>query len=41
MRANKVKWLMTVVAIIIVTISAKADDLQITSFGGNGELVFN
>jgi len=41
MRANNVKWLMALVAVIVVTISVQADDLVIKSFGGNGELVFN
>jgi len=41
MRVNNIKWIMALVAVIVVTISAKADDLEITSFGGNGELVFN
>jgi formylglycine-generating enzyme required for sulfatase activity len=41
MRTRNLKWVMALVAVIVVTISARADDLQITSFGGNGELVFN
>ena len=43
MRANNLKWIMALVAVIgaLQTISATADDLEITSFGGNGELVFD
>jgi len=43
MRANNIKWLMALVAVIgaLQTMSARAGDLVITSFSGNGELVFN
>jgi hypothetical protein len=36
MTVRNVKWLIALVVVIVVTISAKAGDLEIKSVGGNG-----